>query len=393
MNSTIQAETPRLTLVASTAQSLRQPTESVAPLQFLQAISASLELDQALHTLTGFLHDLVGHSGWEYRHTEFALEWSGGKPDRHRLEYVLTRNGQALGTLILMRSRRFSDADQLQIEELLGLAAPALHHALRFHALSQQLERDPLTGLGNRRALNLQGAQWLADSVRHRQPVSMLAIDLDRFKSVNDRFGHPTGDRVLCRLAEILRAQTRASDLCVRLGGDEFVVLLPRTKLSDALECAERIRRAIAQIALVPAVGEPDGITVSIGVATASEASASEAASHRASAAFHSDLAEAMACAERMRQVVSRLALALPPGDPLAAPSARGAAEARFAIDLDLLYRQADSALYAAKRAGCDRVLTSADAPNDRRAVGACDDYAVGHCATVTKPSRHIDLQ
>ncbi len=302
MNLTSQADTPRLTLVSSVEPSLlRQPSEDIEPTRFLQAITASLDLEQVLNTLNDFLHDLVGHSGWEYQHADAACRLEGGNPDRHRLEYALTLNGQEMGTLKLMRGRRFSETDQARIEGLLGLAAPALHNALRFYALTQQLERDPLTGLGNRRALTLQGGQWLADSIRHKQPLSMLVMDLDRFKAVNDTYGHPVGDRLLCSLADSLRAVTRTADLCVRMGGDEFVVLLPGTGLADALECAERIRQAVAKLALIATSGDPVRTSVSIGVAT-----------HR------------------------------------------------HGMDLDHLYHQADDALYAAKRAGCNRVLAGA---------------------------------
>mgnify|MGYP001809901960 CR=1 FL=1 len=301
MNLTSQADTPRLTLVSSVEPSLRQPSEDIDPTRFLQAITASLDLEQVLNILSEFLHDLVGHSGWEYHHADAVCKLEGGHSDRHRLEYALTLNGQEMGALKLMRGRRFSETDQTRIEGLLGLAAPALHNALRFHDLTQQLERDPLTGLGNRRALTLQGGQWLADSIRHKQPLSMLVMDLDRFKTVNDTYGHPLGDRLLCALADTLRAVTRTADLCVRMGGDEFVVLLPGTDLSDALECAERVRHAVAKLILIAPNGEPVKTSVSIGVAT-----------HR------------------------------------------------NGMDLDQLYHQADDALYAAKRAGCNRVLAGA---------------------------------
>ena len=198
----------------------------------------------------------------------------------------------------LMRGRRFTEEEQERVEGLLGLAAPAIRNALRFFSVSQQLERDPLTGLGNRRALCVQGGQWLADSVRHHQPISLLVMDLDRFKDVNDSHGHPVGDRLLCKVAETLMRVTRQADLCVRMGGDEFVVLLPWTGLADALDCAERIRRSVSAERVETPSGEWVSPRMSIGVAT-----------HRGG------------------------------------------------MDMDHLYHQADQALYAAKRAGADCVL------------------------------------
>lgn len=298
MNSTVQADSPRLTLVASTARPEAEHLEAIDPLRFLQSITVSLDLDQVIATLTRELVDLVGPSSWEYRHAEQGLELSAGTPDRHRLEYVLTLNEQEMGTLVLTRGRRFCDTDQEQIEELLGLAAPALRNALSFRTMSQQLERDPLTGLGNRRALTFQGAQRLAESVRYGYPLSMLVMDLDRFKSVNDTHGHMVGDRLLCAVALAIRAATRASDLCTRIGGDEFVVLLPRTGLAAALECGERIWRAISTVTIRAGTEAPITASVSIGVACY-----------------------------------------------------------RSGMDFEQLYHQADEALYAAKRAGTNRVL------------------------------------
>nr|WP_209262198.1 GGDEF domain-containing protein [Thiorhodococcus minor] len=285
-------------MVSSTAHDARRADQGIDPVHFLQSMTASLELDEVMGTLGRFLYDLVEQTGWEYRRSEGDEVMTGGKPDRHRLEYLLTLNGAEMGTLKLMRGRRFSESEQVAIESLLGLAAPAIQNAVRFSAVTRQLERDPLTGLGNRRALKLQGAQWLADSIRHQQPISMLVMDLDRFKDVNDTHGHPVGDRLLCRVAEILTACTRTSDLCVRLGGDEFVVLLPWSGLADALDCAERIRRHLASAPIETPTGEQVAAQVSIGVAGY-----------------------------------------------------------RKGMDLDQLYHQADQALYAAKRSGANRVL------------------------------------
>lgn len=315
MNPTTQADTPRLTLVASNARAETDPPEAIDPLRFLQSITVSLDVEQVIGTLTSVLAGLVGQSSWEYRHLEQGLELSAGTPDRHRLEYVLTLNEQEMGTLVLTRGRRFSDTEQERIEWLLGLAAAALRNALAFLSMSQQLERDPLTGLGNRRAMTQQGARHLADSVRHGVPLALLMMDLDGFKTVNDAHGHLVGDRLLCAVAAAIRSATRAADLCARVGGDEFVVLLPRTGLSGALECGERIRRAVAQIAVRSETHDLVGANVSIGVASLG----------------------------------------------------RG-------MSLDDLYRQADEALYAAKRTGANRVLAGTGRANSgwSDAVGIC---------------------
>ncbi|EIC22996.1 GGDEF domain-containing protein [Thiorhodovibrio frisius] len=303
MSAAIQAETPNLTLVASNAAPQMQPRESIDGVEFLQAITASLELDHVVRTAMGYLSELVALRSWEYRYQSAEFEaplcqLSDGKVDRHQVEYTLGSAGQPMGHLTLTRGRRFSEQEQEKIESLLGLAAPALRNALRFNELSLQLETDPMTGLGNRRALHTQGERWLSDSERQHRPLTMLALDLDRFKPINDRFGHPEGDRLLCQVARVLRESTRPSDVCVRMGGDEFVVLVPGADVTSAMDCAERIRQAIGEI----------------------ELSAPEAAGVRVSASI-------------------------------------GLAMHHEGMTLDQLYNQADSALYAAKHAGSNRVL------------------------------------
>ena len=282
-----QTDPSRLALVPTAGPSRRQPPETIDTIRFLQAVTASLDLDEVLGALNEFLHQAFEHGGWEYHGPSDDCRLTGGQSDRHRLEYSLTLNGQALGALRLMRGRRFSEDDQQRIEGLLALAAPAIQNALRFSHVNRQLERDPLTGLGNRRALSVQGEQWLADSVRHHHPLSMLALDLDRFKAVNDTYGHPVGDRVLCRVADTLMAVTRTADLCVRLGGDEFVVLLPETGLRAALDCAERIRSALAQHCITTESGSCIEISVSIGVATLQPDMSLDQLYHQADAALY----------------------------------------------------------------------------------------------------------
>ncbi|GEM_PF-2258290 len=363
MNSTSPADPPPLTLVSSHPLP-PQPSDSVEPVAFLQAMSASLELDRVLNTLSRFLYDLVAHSGWEYHHADLGFARAGGKPDRHRLEYALTLNERGMGTLTLMRGRRFSEHDQQRIESLLGLAASALSNALQLHQTNQQLERDPLTGLGNRRALAAQGTQWLADSFRYQRPVSMLVMDLDHFKMVNDRFGHPFGDTLLCSIAETLREMTRTADLCVRLGGDEFVVLLPHSDLTEAVNCAERIRQRVNQLELVAPSGAVVQPSISIGVASiqagmsmmtpAPQGSDSDADPNN----VHTDLLNARGCAQEMRQIVASL-LPHPPTAATLAAVAQAGIIPQYGIDLDTLYHQADLALYAAKRGGSNRVVAA----------------------------------
>jgi two-component system, cell cycle response regulator len=128
---------------------------------------------------------------------------------------------------------------------------------------------DSLTQLHNRRYLDRRLEEELARASRYRQPLSCLFIDADRFKCINDQYGHPAGDQVLIELADRIRSQLRASDVATRYGGEEFALLLPQTTLNEALLLAERIRLEIASQPVSLEDGTRLSISVSIGVSEA----------------------------------------------------------------------------------------------------------------------------
>jgi diguanylate cyclase (GGDEF)-like protein len=173
-------------------------------------------------------------------------------------------------TLELGAARRESESLALKNRELAEAHAELEQRTeqLEKHQsqLREQAERDWLTGLYNRR--------YLAGELERmsRQPltsaVSLAVLDIDRFKSVNDRFGHEAGDRVLIRVSRLLCDMTRASDIVVRTGGEEFILLMPETGERAATVCCERIRRALAK-QIWDAIGDDVELTCCIGIASA----------------------------------------------------------------------------------------------------------------------------
>ncbi len=156
---------------------------------------------------------------------------------------------------------------------------------------------DDLTGLANRRHFLELASQELVRAERYGGDVSLLIMDIDHFKRVNDTFGHDIGDRVLKSVADVSRESLRNIDILARLGGQEFAALLPHTGLEQAASVAERVRLAVAENAVMTPRGGLQ-VTISIGVSEAATGS----------------------------------------------------------FDLDSFFRCADEALYAAKRAGRNRV-------------------------------------
>jgi diguanylate cyclase (GGDEF)-like protein len=127
-------------------------------------------------------------------------------------------------------------------------------------------QHDPLTGLHNRRYFNDMLSYELGRSERHSHEFSVMLLDLDDFKDVNDSYGHPAGDRVLCTIADALKAQFRKGDLACRIGGDEFAVLLAETTPANAVNVGEKVRQAIHDIEFTSGEGKLFHLTVSAGV-------------------------------------------------------------------------------------------------------------------------------
>lgn len=127
---------------------------------------------------------------------------------------------------------------------------------------------DSLTGLWNRRALDEQIPLHFGVYQRYETPLSIVMVDIDHFKQLNDNYGHPTGDEALRHVARLLRENLRTADFVARYGGDEFLMLLPQTDLAGALATTERIRGVLAQKPLITSDG-PVFLQVTMGIAQA----------------------------------------------------------------------------------------------------------------------------
>jgi len=150
--------------------------------------------------------------------------------------------------------------------------------------ITRLMNTDPLTGLINRRHLKERMDVELSKAKRHGHPLSALMADIDHFKSVNDTYGHAAGDAVLVRVASILRQTCRKEDIVARYGGEEFVVLLPDSPAAAALDCAERIRKAIEKSEF-PEIGRK--VTASLGATVFAPTDTEDSLIQRADAALY----------------------------------------------------------------------------------------------------------
>lgn len=131
--------------------------------------------------------------------------------------------------------------------------------------LSRLAQKDPLTGLDNRRRLEEEMPRQLMGAIRRGEELSAIFVDLDDFKSINDTYGHPVGDRVLQSVSTTILGGVRLTDLVFRYGGEEIVVLLPDTVKVRAVEVAERLRQSVSDLTVISG-DQTLGVTISLGV-------------------------------------------------------------------------------------------------------------------------------
>ena len=175
----------------------------------------------------------------------------------------LTVGGEVIGSVLLNRPAPYAEAEEQRIRESVAQAAPVLANLRNLAIAEIRAATDGLTGLPNKRAAADALKRTFAQASTTGAPLALLLLDLDHFKQINDQRGHAVGDQVLANVGTVLRSVLRTRDFAGRNGGEEFAVLLPDTEVPAALNIAERVRAAIAEISLP---GADVSVTASIGV-------------------------------------------------------------------------------------------------------------------------------
>ena len=230
-------------------------------------LARQLELEPLLAEFSRCAGEYVPHDGLTFRHELAGSERTlvFGAPARHSCSYRLTVEDRPLGTLTLSRRRRFDETELALIEQLLGVIVYPLRNALLYLQARHDAAIDSLTGLANRSVFVDALGREISRAQRYGSGLSLLMVDLDNLKAINDRYGHGAGDRALQAVAQALRAGLRDSDQVFRYAGDEFAVLLVGGTPQAAQEVAERLRARVATVSLDALPAAP---TVSIGLAS-----------------------------------------------------------------------------------------------------------------------------
>ncbi|HEX22098.1 MAG TPA: GGDEF domain-containing protein, partial [Chromatiales bacterium] len=282
------------------------------------------ELQDFLRQLTGRLQDLDQHLAGAQTHHRASVDSSreldaavqvqvrhieSSVDQAENPQQLKAEIQQRLETILrhLDEHRESDEARQHQLEEQLERLNQRVREMekegeslrQRLREKHEQAVRDPLTGLYNRLAYDERIVQEFARAKRYKQPLSLAVLDIDRFKRINDSYGHKAGDKALKIIAERVRNNLRETDFLARYGGEEFAIVMPETCLSDGLVAVEKLRKDVSQ-SQFHYQGTGVAITVSVGLAEMREDDSPETLFQRADRALYQakDSGRNCTCAE-----------------------------------------------------------------------------------------------
>lgn len=235
--------------------------------QLSHQLHTSLDIDEVLSRFSSEIKPFIAHDYLGYSNDRKGCSFSVGKISRYRITHRLSIKNESLGRLVISRKQKFTKIETETIEKIISSLIYPLRNALLYQDAVSAAQKDALTGIGNRRALNESLCREIELAQRHGRTLGMIIFDIDHFKNINDTYGHSTGDCLLKALTNTAEDTIRHSDQVFRYGGEEFVVLLPETGIKGVKLLAERIRRNVESLKCI-CEGHHIKMTASFGVAT-----------------------------------------------------------------------------------------------------------------------------
>lgn len=249
-------------------------------------LQTSLDPERLLALFAEEIALLVKFDQLSYEHPELTTVTLGERRGTHSCQYNLALENDYLGCLKLSRRQRFLEEELAIIERLASTIVFPLRNALMYQCALRSALRDELTGFGNRRALDAGLHREAELATRQHKALSIVMLDIDHFKHINDTYGHLNGDTVLKELAHVIGTCARQSDLCFRYGGEEFLLIMQNSDAAQTYHAAERIRKAVAQHPF-KLNNTLVSVTVSLGTATFRPGETLQALKSRADAALY----------------------------------------------------------------------------------------------------------
>lgn len=249
-------------------------------------LQTTLNTSDIIHIFAKELNAIVDYKQLTFNSDDDNSITIGEQSGPHSCQYNLTIDDTDLGSIAFSRKKRFIEEELAIIERLASTLVFPLRNAKLYHSALQSALKDDLTGFGNKRALDAGLHREAELAVRHKTPLSILMLDVDHFKKINDSMGHIAGDKILKDLAATIKKSARQSDLCFRFGGEEFMVILDDTDSVQAINIAERIRLSVEEYAY-SYKGKIIPVTISLGTATYEQNETLEAFKDRADKALY----------------------------------------------------------------------------------------------------------
>jgi diguanylate cyclase (GGDEF)-like protein len=242
---TSMAEFAEKSVVSSNALNQQRVDLHLRYLEFSEKLFKALEPKLLIESFFIESQCFVPYAGIDYVNEQFDFAASFGEEAVHTLAYDVSIADVSLGEIKIYRQHAFLGREVRELEKLISTLAYPLRNASMYFTAIQSAYRDPLTNVNNRGAMDKVLPREIALARRFQTPMSLLVLDVDKFKLINDAHGHQVGDDVLQSFASVLRDCVRDTDLIFRYGGDEFVISLSNTGIEGALELAERVRVSI----------------------------------------------------------------------------------------------------------------------------------------------------